>query len=82
MVWEESPPDCASSLGHCIRLEGNSHFGLDENGAYYCLARVPACHGRYYAARSKHGHYAAYYVYGGSDQESLSYVFDVRMMSV
>lgn len=75
LKWKEIRLDKASDLGHCICLDGDPGFGLDEWGFPHCLARVPRGRGGYRFARSQAGLISAHFEY--KRREFAAHEFEV-----
>ena len=75
LKWREIRLNKASDLGHCIRLDGDLDFGLNDEGFPHCLARVPRGRGGYRFARSRAGLISAHFEY--KDREFAAHEFEV-----
>ena len=75
LTWREIRLDKASNLGHCIRLDGDPDFGLNDEGDHHCLARVPRGRGGYRFARSGAGLISAHFEY--KNREFAAHEFEV-----
>ena len=75
LKWREIRLDKASNLGHCICLDGDPDFGLNDEGDHHCLARVPRGRGGYRFARSGAGLISAHFEY--KNREFAAHEFEV-----
>ena len=60
-------------MGNGIKLQSDPYFGCDEEGIFYCLARINRDGGKFYHGSTKHGTRRAHYGYRGEEHHSAEY---------